>query len=193
VKYLSFVDWETGDLAIRNLKTQEDKRITKDGTWDDPIHFALNNVISPDGEKIAYCWWNPNHTYDLRLIDMENPSPIILYQQEGEEVYPMVWLSRNELIITRYIKSIESSQVVSFNVLDKTLTKLRPFERRYRPQLSCSPDEKYIAYDYANKTNNGNWDINLLTKDGVMKFLLLIIQQMIGCLAGCQEERNSCL
>ena len=44
-KYISSVDWETGDIAIRNLKTGVNERLTHEGSWEDPMHFAVNNVI----------------------------------------------------------------------------------------------------------------------------------------------------
>jgi len=34
-KYLSFVDWETGDLAIRDLTTGTSHRLTNDATYED--------------------------------------------------------------------------------------------------------------------------------------------------------------
>jgi len=32
-EYLSFADWNTGNLAVRNLKTGENKQVTHDATW----------------------------------------------------------------------------------------------------------------------------------------------------------------
>jgi len=57
--YSSFVDWATGNLALRSLKTGETRRLTKDGTWKKPMEFVLNSVISPDNKLVAYSWYNP--------------------------------------------------------------------------------------------------------------------------------------
>jgi Tol biopolymer transport system component len=162
-QFRSCVDWGWGDLAIHNLITGENRRLTHESKAG---HFILNTAISKNGKQIAYCWWGPDHTYDLCLVDVENPKPQLLYRQEGEEVYPMTWLSDKELIMTRYIRETNTADIVSFNIPDKTLHVLKPFERSNWPQLSCSPDEKYIAYDFGNKTHSGNSDINILPIDG---------------------------
>jgi tetratricopeptide (TPR) repeat protein len=39
-KYLPYVDWSTGDLAIRDLATGENHHITHKGTWADNGEFA---------------------------------------------------------------------------------------------------------------------------------------------------------
>ena len=39
-KFLSFVDWDTGDLAIRDLETGTNRRLTNKGPWEKPEEFA---------------------------------------------------------------------------------------------------------------------------------------------------------
>ena len=162
-RFRSCVDWEGwGDLAIHNLINGEMRTLTHEA---DSGRFVLSSAISKNGKQIAYCWWGPDHTYDLCLVDVENPSPRLLYRQEGEEVYPITWLSNEELIVTRNIRKSRNTQICSFQYLDGTIQILKEYNRGW-PQIACSPDAKYIAYDFADKTNSGNIDINLLTMDG---------------------------
>ncbi|HUG99574.1 MAG TPA: hypothetical protein VMQ83_10415 [Gammaproteobacteria bacterium] len=47
-RYLTYVQWETGDLALRNLETGEIRNLTKKtGAWLHSNAFAIFSVISP--------------------------------------------------------------------------------------------------------------------------------------------------
>jgi len=165
-RFLSYVYWGEGDVAVHNLITGEDRILTHDADLGDSTHFAQCPAISKDGSKIAYYWWNPYHTFDLCLIDVDNPYPRVLYRQEGMEVYPMTWLSDRELITIRQNRKTEITKITSFNVLDGTFKDLKTFDGRKWAQIATSPDEKFIAYDFADETNSENSDINILPLDG---------------------------
>ncbi|MCJ7716871.1 MAG: tetratricopeptide repeat protein, partial [Anaerolineales bacterium] len=162
-RFRSGVDWEGwGDLAVHNLINGEMRTLTHEA---DSGRFVLNSAISKDGKQVAYCWWGPDHTYDLCLVDVDNPSPRTLYRQEGEEVYPITWLSDKELIVGRNIRKSGSTQICSVSILDGTIRVLKEYGTGW-PQIAGSPDGKYIAYDFEDQANNGNRDINLYPMDG---------------------------
>ncbi|NQU81748.1 MAG: PD40 domain-containing protein, partial [Bacteroidetes bacterium] len=166
-RFRSFVDWGVGNVALHNLITDEKKKLTNDASLGDSTHFAEVTAISKNGKQIAYSWWNPFNTNDLRLINVDDPSPELLYRKKGEEVYPLTWLSDNELVATRFIPDERKSQIITFNIFDKTVQVKKTFTR-INPGggLACSPDEKYIAYSFANSADNGNFDINLMLANG---------------------------
>lgn len=163
-RFLSFVYWGEGDVAIHNLISGEDQILTHDA--DSTTGFAMSPKFSKNGKQIAYSWWKPYHTYELLLVDVDHQSPRLLYRQKGEHVYPVTWLSDKELIFTRYEYETKINQICSFNILDGTIRALKTLERGNWPQLSCSPDGKYMAYDYADETDSGNSDIILLAMEG---------------------------
>ena len=163
----AYIFWGEGDVAVRNLITGENKVLTNDADLGDSSHFAETPVISKNGKHIAYSWWNPYNTNDLRIIDVDNPSPRLLYRNEGEEAYPVAWLSDHELIAARYNMNNRTSKITSFDILDGTFHDLKIFDAiYYGSRLACSPDEKFIAYDFANENKGGNFDINILPMDG---------------------------
>ncbi len=163
-RFHAYIYWGEGDVAIRDLISGENKILTHDAG--DSKGFAMTPRFSRNGEQIAYSWWNSGHTYDLFLIDVNNPSPRRLYRREGEHVDPIFWLSDEELIFSRYKFPTQKAEVCSLNISDGTIHELRKFDRRKWPRLSGSPDEKFIAYDFANETDNGNFDISLLLNKG---------------------------
>jgi Tol biopolymer transport system component len=163
-RFLSFVYWGAGDVAIHDLRSGEDHILTHEA--DSTTGFAQSPKFSKNGKQIAYSWWKPHHTYELFLIDVDNPSPRLIYRQKGEHVYPVTWLSDKELVFIRSEFETRINQICSFNILDGTIRALKTFESGNWPQLSCSLDEKYTAYDFADETDNGNSDINLLAREG---------------------------
>jgi len=189
-RFRSYVDWGNGDVAVHNLISGEKKVLTHDADLGDSTHFAQYTVISKNGKKIAYSWWNPHNTDDLRLIDVDNPTPRLLYRKKGEEVYPRIWLSDKDLVAIRFIPETRTMQMVSFNTLDKTEQPLKTFDVLHFPQLDCSPDEKFIAYDFANETDNGNSDINIMLANGDKDISLIAHpanDKVLGWVPGRQE------
>ncbi|NQU65290.1 MAG: PD40 domain-containing protein, partial [SAR324 cluster bacterium] len=168
-KYLSYTDWETGDLAIRELATGKTQRLTNKGTQkQQPAIFALNSVISPDNKLVAYSWTNEYGTYDLCLIGIDGSGIRILYNsKDKDEVYPVSWSSDGRQIAARrYSIKGEKAEIISIAVADGTVQVLKTFEKSFWPRFSYSPDDRYIAYDFPVEETSGNHDISLIPSDG---------------------------
>ncbi|MDB4581571.1 tetratricopeptide repeat protein [Draconibacterium sp.] len=165
----SYMDGETGNLAIRNLNTGKTQNLTTDGTWDEPMQFALATRISHNNKLVAYTWQyqqNKSTTYDLRILEIDNPSPRILYSNNNEEIYPAFWLSENKRLIAQTKNKNNTCQIISFNVTDGTYKVLKTFNQSVGlPGLCISQDERYIAYDFQNE-NNSDFNVILLDIDG---------------------------
>jgi len=188
--FRSYVHWGNGDVAVHNLISDEKTILTDEADLGDSTHFAQYTVISKNGNKIAYSWWNPHNTNDLKLIDVDNPSPRLLYRKTGEELYPRKWLSENDLLVIRFIADERTMKMVSFNVLDKTEQALKTFDVPHFPHIDCSPDEKYLAYDFPNETDNGNSDINIMLVNGDNDISLIshpANDRVLGWVPGRQE------
>ena len=55
-KYLSFTEYKTsGDLAIREIVTGTNQRLTSEADWSD-FEIAHSSRWSPDGKILAYAW-----------------------------------------------------------------------------------------------------------------------------------------
>jgi len=173
-EYLSFTDWNTGNLAVRNFKTSENKQVTHEGTWIDTNQFAEYSLISPDGKQFAYTWYYKDLYYELRLINTDSQKPVILYSCKNFDEYitPSVWFSEgNGIIAQKYNSRNLSWQLLSINtssgeteVLKEQLPWPMPMSS-FMARVSLSPDEKYLAFDFPNITSNGMYDINMLSLD----------------------------
>jgi len=165
-QFRSCVDWGLGDLAIHNLESGEISPLTHTASLGDTGSFVLNTAISKNGKQIVSTWWKPYNTTDLVLFDVENETSELLYSHEGEEVYTYAWLSDHEFVGLRFIPDQRTMQIVSYDILKHALQVKKSFTKMQDTHLVCSPDEKYIAYDFTKDTDNENQDINLLLANG---------------------------
>jgi Tol biopolymer transport system component len=190
-RYASFADWKTGDLALRDLKTGETRRLTNDGTWKKPMEFTLNSVISPDNRWVAYSWYNPQETYDLRLIGIDGSNKRILYSDKNFEIYPLQWSSDSQKILARrYPVSGEKSQIVLVNVTDGSIRVMKTFDDVFWLRASFFSDERYIACDFPSKGDPKNYDISLLSTDNSEEIPLVqhpANDRLLGCVPGKNE------
>ena len=168
-RYLSFVDWDTGDLSIRDLATGKKRRLTNKGSWFESPEFALNSRWSPDGKMIAYHWFNKDFFLDLRIIGLDGSEPSILYC--NEEVYisgPGDWSPDGKHILAGYKKKKDVTvHIVLISVEDGSVRVIKTFDKRY-PEGGgfFSPDGRFIVYDLPQKENSLECDIFLLSIDG---------------------------
>jgi Tol biopolymer transport system component len=152
-RYLSYTDWETGDLVVRDVVTNADRRLTKTGGWDASGDFAEFSAISPDGSQVAYAWWSesashPNGGYDLRLMTVAgNGKPRILHAGDDLEwIQPLHWSDGGRSIIAvRELKGgrVEISRIAT---ADGAVRVLKEVGTTRVEGAALSPDGRYLAY-----------------------------------------------
>ena len=103
-RYLSFIDWETGDLAVRDLTTGENRRLTNKGSYFSSIEYAEYSTVSPDAKQVAYAWYNKDKFYDLRIIGIDGSKPRVLYRNEEVYVHPFAWSPDGKYVLTLFSK-----------------------------------------------------------------------------------------
>lgn len=165
--YLTYVDWETGDLAIRNLRTGEKRHLTNKGTWSASHEFALSSVPSPDGKQVAYGWLNKDFRWELRVVGLDGSTPRILHSnEEVEESDPVDWSPDEKYILARFLASDRTFQIVLVSAADGSVRVLKKLDWRLPGKICFSPDGRYIAYDFPPEQDSPNRDIFLLSADG---------------------------
>ncbi len=166
-RYLSYTDWDTGDLAAREIATGKTRRLTegKKGGKEN-FRFALNSVISPDGELIAYSWTNEHGTYDLCVIGIDGSGDRTLYSSKDHELYPACWSSDGRQILARKYKTFGAqhgkSEIISAAVHDGATQVIKDFDEGLSwNRVSYSPDDQFIVYQFSVSAESDNYDIGL--------------------------------
>jgi len=174
-RYISFVDWETGDLALRDLSTGEKRRLTDKGPWFESIEFALFSKWSPDNNRVVYNWFNKDFNFDLRIIDIKSSEVHILYQNEEVNwIDPHDWSSDGKHVLAILSPEEQKNQIVIVNVSDGSVKVIKTLGRDYPVgKMNLSPDGKYIAYDAPQEEDSPDHDIYLLSVDRESEFPLV--------------------
>jgi hypothetical protein len=110
-RHLSFVDWDTGDLAVRDLTTGESRHLTHKGSWEDSDEFAEYSVVSPDGQQVAYAWSNKAGVYELRVIGLDGSGPRVLLQGDRKDwLCPVDWSPDGGRILVNLLRNLFSGE-----------------------------------------------------------------------------------
>lgn len=164
---LSFVDWETGDLSLRDLTTGANRRLTNKGSWNDSSEFALFSRISPDGRLIAYNWMKKNFGWEIRIAPLDGSPHRVVFSSDVNDEYahPEAWSPDGRrlaiMVVTgeRYEIALVPTDGGPLRVL--TASGPRPPSR-----VIFSPDGAHLAYETTQGPNESERDIHLITIDG---------------------------
>jgi RNA polymerase sigma factor (sigma-70 family) len=169
-RYLSYVNWEKGNLAIHDFETGKNKDITDEGTWEKESQFADASVWSPDSRQIAYLWFKGREA-SIRIIGINGSKPRVLHSNPPglEGLCPRAWSRDGKHILALdWREESETYDIVLVSVVDGSIRVLKSLEklRASWHWMSPSPDGRYVVYDYPKSENSPNHDIFLLSTDG---------------------------
>ncbi len=175
-KYLSMVDWATGDLAVRDLSTGKNRRLTDKGSWAESSELALFSGWSPDGKKIVYTWLNKEECFELRIIEIDDSEPRVLYPVgKMEYVHPFEWSPDGNNILALVTQAPNISKVGLISVADGSFRVLKTTDMiaNNLPLFTFSPDGKYVAFSFLQDEDTQNRDIFLISVDDKQETTLI--------------------
>ena len=156
-RLLSFVDWGTGDLAVRDLVAGQNRRVTNKGGYIKAEAEAEANAISPDGRLIAFGWnrWDKQAgaegSYQLRIIGIDGSNErVLLTGKDIDYAEPQAWSPDGGLIAVHVLRGPRPQQRAEIALVSPngsqmrtllTMTDRIPFSLRF------SPDGRWLAFD----------------------------------------------
>jgi Tol biopolymer transport system component len=141
-RYVSFTDWKTGDVAIRDLATDEIRRLTDDGNFG----YAEYLVPSPDSRSVAYAW--NGATCDLRVVGLDGSKPRVL-RAGGDEIvlqFPLAWSPDGRHLLAEFVKTDGTRDMMLVAIADGSAKLLKAVGKNPSPGGAFSPDGRYIAW-----------------------------------------------
>ncbi|MEP7365437.1 MAG: hypothetical protein ABI972_19455 [Acidobacteriota bacterium] len=155
-------DWDTGDLAIREVSTGQIKRLmAKPSSWRDSDAYGESPVYSPDARQIAYLWDTGKDHTQLRVMANEPGGKARVLVDTPENTYyePAAWSPDGKSILVLIEKPDSTWQLAWVSAADGSVKVLKSLEwrvrwgasqARARPNPSSrpriSPDGRYIFY-----------------------------------------------
>ena len=172
-RVLSFTDWSTGDLALHDLTTGRDRRLTNKKDWND-AQFAMGSAISRDGKQVAYGWLliSPavpakDHFAEVRIIDLNGGTPrVLLTDRDLEGVYVHDWSPDGKWLAVLCARAHHTAQIGLVSTTDGALRVLKSIDSRGVSEIAFSPDGKYLAYDLPVNADSEQREIHLMAVDG---------------------------
>ncbi|MDA2925000.1 hypothetical protein MYX65_10180 [Acidobacteria bacterium AH-259-L09] len=163
-RYVTFADPETGDLAIRDLATGKNRRLTHNQVpWEEARHAH----ISPDGKWVAYSCRKKDGSLELRIIGLDGSQPHVLYRhEEVTGIDPDDWSRDGKHILAIFRRKDGTRQIGTVSVADGSVRVLKSLNWGSPETARFSPDGRYIAYDFAPNQDSKQEDIALLATDG---------------------------
>jgi Tol biopolymer transport system component len=170
-RYLSYVDWDTGNLAIRDFASGSDRRLTNKGSWMQSDEFAEQSVISKDGKELAYAWFNGKDRYEIRVVDLHTSgipqSRRIFDNPDVLWIGPFDWSADGRWLAVALSRFDRSSQIGLVDVRDGSLRVLKSVDWRTVSRMFFSPDGKHLAMDLpAGDRISDKSDVFVMATDG---------------------------
>ena len=169
-RYLVYTDWNSGELAVRDLTTGSNRRLTdeSEGFREGQAEHA---VVSPDGHLAAYAWIDyktgATELRTLPIVGGEAARPRIVHQsKETKYLWPFGWTpDGKQLLVLRDLPD-QTHQIAMMSAEDGSFRVLKSFGWQGPDKLSLSPDARYIAYDAPASDDVAVFDIYVMAVDG---------------------------
>jgi Tol biopolymer transport system component len=143
-RFLSFTNWETGDVAIRDLTTGQNRLVTDNH---DPYRYIEPSVPSPDSKSIAYTC-DINDSFDLYVVGIDGSKPRVL-NTTGKGVLnhiPVAWSPDSRHLLAEFVKTDGNSDMMLLTVADGSAKLLKEKGKGLPSDGDFSPDGRYIAW-----------------------------------------------
>lgn len=166
-RYLSLIDWSTGDIALRDLETGKVRRLTHSGDWSVSNDFGGGTRISPDDKTVAYTWWDNDGVVDLRSVSTDGKSAprILIHDESLKYVEPGPFSPDGK----RLLVSLEPKKGEEpLGILDLETLKLKilgKFPHHAHP-VAFSPDGRWVLFATAPDAKAQQRDLYLVASSG---------------------------
>lgn len=170
-RYLSYGDSETGDLAVRDLITSTNRRLTNTGGWAASGDYATESAMSPDSRQVAYFWFmQKEFKFELRVASIATGElvrpKVVLRTEPNDYLRHLAWTpDGRQLVVLRSLPD-RINQIGIVTIQDGSFRNIKSLEWRRSDLLSLSPDGRYIAYDVPAGDAGSPRDIFVLATDG---------------------------
>jgi len=167
-RLLSFVDWETGDVAVRDLTTGQSRKLSGKGAWTESPEYAEWPKISPDGKQVVYSWVTPDYGHEIRVVDTDGKSAprLILRNPELHYIIPWAWSPDAKSIVALLSRGDDTNQLAWVSLTDGSTRLLKSLDWRWPMNVSLSNDGRFLAYNLNQSETGPARDVFILSADG---------------------------
>lgn len=165
-RYVSFTDFDSWDLCVRDLKTGTTRRLTDTGGIKSGNYAETMAVFSPDSRHIAY-WWEPKDSpWELRTVPVSGGASKLLYKGKSSDDYvlPQGWSPDGKQVLVVHASATAPLELALIPAEGGAPRKLRSLPSGVN--TTFSPDGRWIAFDPAQSADTRDGDIFVISVDG---------------------------
>jgi Tol biopolymer transport system component len=166
---LSFTDWTTGDLALRDLASGSTRRLTNGGlTSPGPGGYAYGSRFSPDGARVVFNWFKDDgSSFDLRTVRIDTLDERVLYRNDQLSYFqPYDWSQDGTRVLMLFTRLDGVNQIASISMRDGSARILKTLDWRPPGGMAFSPDGRWVVYDFRPSDEAPERDVYVLAADG---------------------------
>jgi Tol biopolymer transport system component len=155
-RLIGYIDWETGDLAVRDLQTGTSRKLTRNCCYASTGDEVESVLFSPDGRQIAFQWWDAKTRMDeLRVISIDGTGERTLLRSD-DSCWPEAWTPDGKHILTYYRDSL-----VLVSTTGGPNRKLRGNLQWWR-KYEISRDGRYVVASVSRRNGEPRTDLHIL-------------------------------
>jgi Tol biopolymer transport system component len=167
-RYLSFTDWNTGDLVVHDLATGKSSNVTHTGGWGSGA-FASSSIISPDGNSVAYGWYaEKTGHWELRIAQLKGPDSgkvrTAYFAEDVDQGRAQAWSPDGVEVIVSLSRGRQTNAIAAISSKGGAARILRTVDWRYPQNVVVSPDGRWLAYDFP--SDGHERDVYIIGMDG---------------------------
>jgi Tol biopolymer transport system component len=167
---LVFVEYPPGDLAVRDLRTGEIRKLTDKGSREESGKYSMTPKMSRDGRWVAYIRAIPDgngERYELRIAGMDGTPPRTLYRDESVGwINAITWSPDGDYLLASVWRNGGPQQILRVSVPEGTSRILDIPAPGLVGHMRFSPDGRLLVLDRALEERSENRDIYLMAPDG---------------------------
>jgi Tol biopolymer transport system component len=171
-RWMTYVDWlDQGNLAVRDLTTGENRRLTTDGK--NGPNYANESSISPDGGQVVYSWaasWGEEgETTELRMVSLDDGAHkrrTIWSPAKGTSASVQDWFPDGKRVAVVVSTDRSTHQIAAVSVAEGAVEQIRSLPWSQWPRVRVSPGGKYLAYSRSVSKDEPARDIFVVATDG---------------------------
>jgi Tol biopolymer transport system component len=169
---LTYTDWVTGSLVLRDLAIGTDHRLTTGTYAEGSTQFS---AISKDGRLLAYQWLDnkvpaDDKRYELRIAKLQatgmSESRRLFDNPEVRSAAPYDWSPDGKWIAVHISRKDLTGQIGLVGVQDGSLRVLKSVDWKGPTKIFFSPDGRFIAYDLMVADTSDERHVYVMAVDG---------------------------
>jgi Tol biopolymer transport system component len=168
-RLLAHVNWETGDLAVRELRLSQSHAVTsKTGGWQASSDFAFSPRWSPDGKRLAYYWYRQDaNVSELRITDLSGKDVRVLHTEQGARgLAPAGWFPDGTALLATRVRAGRAIEIVRISLEDGVVSSLWKPGSIGSSRVCLSPNGNYVAFDESADADSLNMDVFVMPASG---------------------------